>query len=205
MAIGTFFYVTRNSSDGSVTVEFYADKETAELACEIEARSGNPQRNNKPQEIELEFDAMGKLLTPDATKQELRRQLTDLMLTPAPVVEQKKEPPAAVSKTFSEAAQPAPVPAQESLADKIPSVAGKVIAFTGKLSMSRPRIKEYAKALGARVAGSVTENTDILVVGQDAGIKLENARELGTIIITEEQWNELALRSEKRPKPAPGL
>jgi len=69
-------------------------------------------------------------------------------------------------------------------------------------------MKDYARTLGVRVAGSVTENTDILIVGEDAGVKLERAQEQGsrTLIITEAQWLELAKRMEaNKPKPSFGV
>lgn len=71
--------------------------------------------------------------------------------------------------------------------------------------MSRPRVKEYAKSLGVIIAASVTENTDIVVVGEDAGLKLERAQEHGTVVISEAQWYELARRFEGKSKPSPGM
>ncbi|CAJ1438121.1 unnamed protein product [Effrenium voratum] len=50
-------------------------------------------------------------------------------------------------------------------------LAGKVLCFTGALSVTRSSAKKFAVAAGATVTGSVSHNTDILVVGKDAGSK----------------------------------
>jgi DNA ligase (NAD+) len=71
-------------------------------------------------------------------------------------------------------------------------LAGKVMVFTGTLTMARPEAKARAEALGAKVTESVSKKTDYVVVGEDAGSKAKKAAELGITILTEAQFRELA-------------
>lgn len=65
---------------------------------------------------------------------------------------------------------------------------GKTVVLTGKLSqLSRNEAKDQLLAQGAKVSGSVSKKTDLVIAGEDAGSKLEKATELGIEVWSEQQ------------------
>ena len=76
-------------------------------------------------------------------------------------------------------------------------VTGFTLVFTGSLeSLSRDEAKAQAEALGARVAGSVSAKTDLVIAGPGAGSKLKKAAELGIRVISEGDWAEIVAAAQ---------
>jgi DNA ligase (NAD+) len=68
-------------------------------------------------------------------------------------------------------------------------VAGQTVVFTGSLEqMTREEAKAMAERLGAKVAGSVSKKTDLVVAGPGAGSKLAKAAEFGVKVVDEDGW-----------------
>ncbi|MBY0229819.1 MAG: NAD-dependent DNA ligase LigA [Gemmataceae bacterium] len=86
--------------------------------------------------------------------------------------------------------------------------AGKTIVVTGTLvNFTRSTINARIESLGAKAGSSVSKNTDLVIVGTDAGSKLDRARELGVKVVTEEEFEamiaDLASAATAPPEEGP--
>ncbi|QBX36167.1 NAD-dependent DNA ligase LigA [Paracoccus liaowanqingii] len=84
------------------------------------------------------------------------------------------------------------LPAQDPGA-AVTEISGKTLVFTGTLErMTRAEAKARAEAMGAKVAGSVSAKTDLLIAGPGAGSKAAKATDLGVTVIDEDEWLRIA-------------
>ena len=128
-----------------------------------------------------ESEAWGDLMSIDGVGEVLAEALTEFFDEP-----HNREVLAGLRRAGVEAV---PLPAQETGSP----IAGKTVVFTGSLErMTRSEAKARAEQMGAKVAGSVSAKTDLVVHGPGAGSKLAKAQELGIETITEDEWMEMA-------------
>lgn len=162
-------YVVNNGGDGSVSLSFYADAQCAEIAAQISSEPFCEQ----PKSQSFTFDARGVLQNPDATYAEVKAELAE-----------------------ARGEEPEEGDAQ----DREQDLQGKTIVFTGKLSsMTRAEAEADAASRGATIGAGVSKNTDILVVGEDAGSKLAKAKSLGVTVMTEAEWTGKAASRPQNP------
>ena len=77
-------------------------------------------------------------------------------------------------------------------------LAGKTLVVTGTLkNYGRKDIEDLIKSLGGKAAGSVSKKTDYVVAGDEAGSKLDKAKELGVPVLTEAEFEKLIGRGGK--------
>jgi DNA ligase (NAD+) len=70
-------------------------------------------------------------------------------------------------------------------------LAGQIWVLTGSLGMPRARAKNLLESLGARVTGSVSAKTSVVLTGEAAGSKLSKAEKLGVEVVDEETFRAL--------------
>jgi len=71
-------------------------------------------------------------------------------------------------------------------------LSGKTVVITGTLkSLSRQEAEDLVRRLGGNASSSVSNKTDILVAGEEAGSKLEKARALGVRVMTEDEFKKI--------------
>lgn len=122
-------------------------------------------------------EAWGDLISADGIGPVMAMSLSDALANPA-----ERE---AIDRVVAALRQIEP---PEARASESP-VAGLTVVFTGTLEkMTRAEAKARAEALGAKVSGSVSARTDLLIAGPGAGSKAAKAAELGVRVIDEDEW-----------------
>ena len=77
------------------------------------------------------------------------------------------------------------------------AISGKVLVFTGNMeSMGRSEAKAKAESMGAKVSGSVSKKTDLVIAGPGAGSKRKKAEDLGVSVISEQEWLDLLAKKD---------
>ena len=73
-------------------------------------------------------------------------------------------------------------PQEVIISNQVKTLENKTIVITGSLFMGRDDIKAKLEELGAKISGSVSKKTDLVIAGEEAGSKLEKAQDLGVNI-----------------------
>jgi len=96
-------------------------------------------------------------------------------------------------------------PQSETAANTSSPLSGKIIVVTGTLpSLGRREAEELIERNGAKAAGSVSRNTDYVLYGENAGSKLDKARELNIPLLTEPEFLAmLGTSKDEQRDPAP--
>jgi DNA ligase (NAD+) len=81
-----------------------------------------------------------------------------------------------------------PVALDRRVSDGESSFSGKTVVFTGTMSLPRSEAKKIVLDLGGKVSGSVSRKTDFVVAGDQAGSKLDKARDLGVTVLSETEF-----------------
>ena len=76
---------------------------------------------------------------------------------------------------------------------------GTTWVITGTLSEPRPVFEELIRSRGGKTSGSVSSKTSYLLAGEDAGSKLDKARELGVKVVSEEEFRALLAGPAETP------
>lgn len=157
-----------------------AEAERAAAAAEgrgarvSEARARARSERDVPEDAQAAWD---DLVAVDGIGPVLALSLSEALANP--------EERAAIDRLVGELARIVPPEARAEYS----SVAGKTVVFTGTLEkMTRDEAKARAEALGAKVSGSVSSKTDLVVAGPGAGSKAKKARDLGIEMIDEDAW-----------------
>ncbi len=146
------------------------------LSETVDRAADEPASNGATREALAESPAWAEFLAIDGVGQTLTQSLvTTLMQT---------EERASIDRLASELEI---IPLEAAASDS--PVAGKTVVFTGTLEqMTRAEAKARAEALGAKVSGSVSAKTDLVVAGPGAGSKAKKAADLGVETIDEAAW-----------------
>ncbi|MEM7752150.1 MAG: NAD-dependent DNA ligase LigA [Pseudomonadota bacterium] len=148
----------------------------AALAACVDKATTEPARGDTGKAALEESPAWGEFLAIDG----VGRTLTQSLIQAFSNEEERA--------SFERLAERLEIVPMEAAASDSP-VAGKTVVFTGTLEkMTRAEAKARAEALGAKVSGSVSAKTDIVVAGPGAGSKAKKAAELGVETMDEDGW-----------------